>query len=381
MVIAGNPAIRLFFFFIPLRTEYMRMIRSVPTLCILILALAFASPGRGTEKDGAKKSSLFALPTAYYSTDTGFGYGAAGIYGYHSSERRVSQLMFSIINTVKHQFQATVKWDHSLPGDRYRLLAEMKYARYPLEFFGLGNDTSNKDPHTYTPEFTEGVFSLERLLASELRLQAGVKFRNQALVKRDENNPVQNPSIPWGTGRLDGGAVLALLWDSRDNTTAATRGSLFKAEYTGSLLHDRGNGRELLSFDARIFRQPLRGCVLASQILFRDARGDTPFYLLPDMGGMDFLRGYEEDRFIDRSQLLMQQDFRFPVWWRFGGCVFGAVGRVAPKGGDLFSGKFHAAYGAGLRYYINRSDGLVVRFDSAFGNDSQGTYISFGEAF
>ncbi len=47
----------------------------------------------------------------------------------------------------------------------------------------------------------------------------------------------------------------------------------------------------------------------------------------------------------------------------------------------FFSGKFHVSYGGGLRYFIDRKTGMVIRADCAFVSDAGGTYFSFGEAF
>lgn len=110
-------------------------------------------------------------------------------------------------------------------------------------------------------------------------------------------------------------------------------------------------------------------------------RGDYPFYFLPTLGGQDRLRGCEDNRYMDRNSILVQQDLRFPIWWRIGGCVFASAGRVAHDTGDLLSGEFHVSGGGGLRYFINRENGLVIRADYAYGKDSEGMYISFGEAF
>ena len=113
----------------------------------------------------------------------------------------------------------------------------------------------------------------------------------------------------------------------------------------------------------------------------RHTRGDTPFYLKPALGGGDHLRGYEENRFIGDSMALMQQDFRFPIWWRIGGSVFAATGRVADDVSSLFEGQYHFGYGAGLRFFINRDDNLVIRLDKAWGRDTDTIYAGFGEAF
>lgn len=349
------------------------------TLALLMLALA-GSPAR-SEEQTEKDHTFFALPILFYSTDTEFGYGAAGLLGYRSAPERTSQLVFAVTHTTKHQLQAAMKNEHYFADGRHRFLGEIGYSRFPSEFFGFGNNTSNDDPETYTPEYVEAEFSLARRTFRDLWIRGGGFFRNQALVDRGTGSAIQNPFVPWGTGRMDAGLTAGVLWDSRDNTMASNRGSLFLLKYYHTVYQDRGDGFRALSLDIRAFRSPRPGWIFGSQFRAEGIRGDAPFYYLPDLGGQEFLRGYEDNRFVDRNLILFQQDLRFPIWWRIGGCVFVSAGRVAHEGGELLEGKYHAGYGAGLRYFINRKDGMVIRLDMAGGNDSGGTYISFGEAF
>jgi hypothetical protein len=324
---------------------------------------------------------LFALPILFYTTDTGLGYGAAGVYGYRSAPERESQALFSAIHTTKRQFQSVVKVEHYLPGGRHRIMGEIQYNRFPNQFFGLGNHTPNDDPATFTPEYTAAEVTIDRKLLRDFTLRTGAFFRGQALIERGENNPVQSPVLPWGTGRSDGGFLGGFLWDSRDNTTAANRGTLLKLEYAGSLYQDRGRNFNGLTLDFRTFHQPYPNWVSGTMLRAEGIRGDYPFYFLPSLGGQERLRGYEEHRYMDRNLILLQQDLRFPIWSRIGGCVFASTGRVSHETGDLLSGTFHFSYGGGLRYFLRRETGMVIRADFAFGSDSRGTYISFGEAF
>ncbi len=343
----------------------------------LAVSVAWSEPAE-TPQEG---HTIFALPIAFYTTDTGFGYGAAGLLGYHSAPERTSQLLFAVTHTAKKQFQSVVKSEHYFADGKHRFLGQVEYNRFPSDFFGFGNDTSNDDPQSYTPEFAQAEFSLARLLTRDLWIRGGGFFRNQALISRGEENVMQTPGVPWGTGRFDAGLTGGFLWDSRDNTTASTRGSLFLLKYYHTVYQDRGDGFRMLSLDVRAFRSLRPGWVSGSHLRAEGVRGDMPFYFLPNLGGQELLRGYEDNRFADRNFLLFQQDLRFPIWWRIGGTVFAAAGRVAHDGSDILEGKFHVGYGAGLRYFINREDGMVIRLDMASGKDSGGMYISFGEAF
>jgi outer membrane translocation and assembly module TamA len=146
-------------------------------------------------------------------------------------------------------------------------------------------------------------------------------------------------------------------------------------------MNDDGNDFNAMALEGRKFFNPVSDVVCAFMALAKDTRGDVPFYLLPVLGGEDRLRGYELDRFTGRCLILFQQDIRFPVWGPFSGAVFAATGRVAPDVESLFSGTYHRAAGCGVRWYFDKEDNLVIRFDAAWGSDSNGVYIGFGEAF
>jgi len=355
----------------------------IASITIVLFSGILASHDCRGETDAAFNHSgaLFALPVLYYTTDTGLGYGAAGLYGYQSAPGRESQALFSAVHTTKRQFQSVVRLEHYLSEGNGRFNAEIQYNRFPKTFFGLGNRTTNDNPSAYTPEYTEGKGTLDRNVWRDINFRIGAFFRNQALVKRGESNPVQSPALPWGTGRFDSGMIGGILWDSRDNTSAANRGSLLKLEYTASLFVSEGENFNRFSLDIRSFHQPLPGWISGTMLRAEGTRGDYPFYFLPALGGQERLRGFESDRFMDRNAFLVQQDLRFPILWRIGGCVFVSSGQVSHDAGGIFSGKWHISGGGGLRYFIKRQAGMLIRADIAFGNDSRGTYITFGEAF
>ncbi len=333
-----------------------------------------------SDKD-TNKSRPFVLPVVMYSTDTGVGVGFAGVYGYSVPGSKTSTLETSAIYTQKKQFTFSVRWQHLFNNSKSRFYQMLNYQKYPSLFFGLGNDTKNEDPEKYTPESFVLKLYYERAVINRIKIRTQLSLGNHALVKAEPNGHIKNGDISWSSGRFDAGPGIAILWDSRDNYLATKTGTLAKLEYQGYMFQDDGGAFNTFSVDIRHFRNPLSELVFGSMFWIVDSGGDIPFYLLPSLGGDGRLRGYEYNRFFGEKLILVQQDIRFPIWGPIGGIVFAATGRVSNEFGDLFAEKYHMGYGTGLRYYIDKENNLCVRFDIAFGYDTNSTYITFAEAF
>ena len=218
-----------------------------------------------------------------------------------------------------------------------------------------------------------------------------VQFRNQALVDRGDSGAFLAGGVPWATGRMDGSLGFGVLWDSRDNVTATLRGSLFKIEYFGSLIRNEGGAFSMVKCEAKIFQTPLPDCTLGSMFQFLDARGDVPFYLLPVLGGMERLRGYEMARFVGRGALLVQEDFGSPlcggsagacsprrVVSRMSGAIFCPAGSIS--GAALASGTLSIGRTAWWRVSIWRSATAPAEPTSPSARRSEKTKRSLAEA-
>lgn len=334
-----------------------------------------------TYAEEESRRSFMAFPAAFYTTDTGFGGGFAAVKSYNPERARLSNVQLAVIYTAKKQTSIGFRWDHYLPNNRDRVFVELGYLKFPTDYFGLGNNTSNDDPGKFTPEYFEGKVTLERRMINSLRLKTILLFRNQSLIKEKPENILALSGAKWPEGRFDTGIAFAVAWDSRDNLFATKTGRFIQLEYRGNLYHNEGGSFDRLTFDARSFYNPVGSIVFASMMMFERCTGDVPFYLLSELGGQDRIRGYENERFRDNNLLLFQQDMRFMIWGPIGGAVFASSGRVANETGDLFSGMYHTSVGAGLRFVFNKEDNLVLRGDFARGSDSTGVYLTFSEAF
>jgi outer membrane protein insertion porin family len=90
--------------------------------------------------------------------------------------------------------------------------------------------------------------------------------------------------------------------------------------------------------------------------------GDTPALAIEDRffaGGSTTVRGFRKDRLGPRdaagnptggdAQVILNAEWRFPIWGWLGGAVFVDSGAVTREVGDLGPGEFETAVGAGVR--------------------------------
>jgi len=78
---------------------------------------------------------------------------------------------------------------------------------------------------------------------------------------------------------------------------------------------------------------------------------DTPFFMLPALGGGSSLRGYSSWRFRDKNSLLLQAEWRIPVNRYLDLAFFYDAGKVAPRMGDLDLKGLNDDFGIGTRFH------------------------------
>jgi hemolysin activation/secretion protein len=118
---------------------------------------------------------------------------------------------------------------------------------------------------------------------------------------------------------------------------------------------------------------------LVGQIIFPD---NVPIQLQLPIGGNNTLRGLPQDRYLSASTLIINNEIRFPIWWRFGGIVGLDVGCTGSTTDYEFWNPQLSGWIVnpvlGLRFYM---DNFIVRFDVGFGNEITGVYFNFGHIF
>ncbi|HEX9620629.1 MAG TPA: hypothetical protein VF989_10860, partial [Polyangiaceae bacterium] len=99
------------------------------------------------------------------------------------------------------------------------------------------------------------------------------------------------------------------------------------------------------------------------------------------LGGDELLRGYFLGRYRDENLGALETEYRFPLYWRFGGVAFAGAGQVADGLEDLGGEPTRWAVGAGLRFSLNDDEHLNLRLDFGVGPGTHGIYVTAREAF
>jgi hypothetical protein len=110
------------------------------------------------------------------------------------------------------------------------------------------------------------------------------------------------------------------------------------------------------------------------------ADDDSPFYLLPSIGGRQDMRGYEYGRYVDSVAYTFQGEYRWQLDESWIVTGFAGVGGVGSSYGNLFKEPLPAA-GVGGRYMLNSAYNVTLGVDAAVGKNGAVYYFTIGEAF
>lgn len=104
-----------------------------------------------------------------------------------------------------------------------------------------------------------------------------------------------------------------------------------------------------------------------------------PFYQMSILGSHETLRGYREGRFRDFGSILLNFDYRYPIWDTFDGVIFIDTGQVFSDFGDIRLDFFHTSYGAGMRFRTPK--GFLARLQAGFSKEGHRLLFQFTQIF
>jgi Omp85 superfamily domain len=351
------------------------------------LAVLHASFAQKLDSDtlGARRTGILALPIFFYTPETGFAGGAGVLYLHRDTVQfssRPSDITGDIIYTEKKQIILEIDGDFYFDAGIYRLLTTTWYKNFPNSFFGIGNNVAARAKESYTAKSFFGKVVLYRNVYANLNLAPLIQFESSSIVEIKQGGLLQSGGIPGSGGGNVAGAGIVANWDSRDKTFAAYSGSFYQV--TG-IMNGRSLGSDFtyndLQFDLRNFFEMFPSNVLAVQATAEIIDGTVPFQDLGHFGGQDFLRGYFDGQYRDKTEVGGQVEYRIPVWWRFGAVAFAGAAQVADKISRWSVDEFKFAGGGGIRFLLNREERVAIRLDFGYGKNSSGVYLTISEAY
>jgi outer membrane protein assembly factor BamA len=335
--------------------------------------------------------SVSPFPILMYDTDIGFGYG--GRVKFVDYLRKKESLDLIVFNSTKGErwyvFTFSIPDLEIRQGRTYGLSFDLK-AEYDkflnYGYYGLGPGTSEGDRTLLTYEMINLPLVFGRGLTPHLVVEASYTPRWTRFLDPREGAFVDEIAALAAAGRaFVPVASLALRYDTSDSQIHPTRGLrlILQGEAAASFLGSRDASFGRLTVDLRKYARVFGPKdVLAVRALAQYVGGARiPLYDHASLGGgntLTALRGFPLNRFLDKGKFLVNAEYRFPILWRLGGCVFADAGTVWPSLREIDLGRLAADAGLGLRFTM---PDFVVRVDAAWSREGMGLYFNFGHIF
>ncbi|WP_316746421.1 BamA/TamA family outer membrane protein [Pedobacter gandavensis] len=373
------------------------------SLCITILIITVANASAqkkfikrylSEKTDSSRRASFMPVPIFRYSQEIGAEFGLGALYSTYldrkDSTNRSSNFSGVASVSTKGQYNFSLKSDIWTKGNDYHFISEFRFKRMPFDFFGIGNETLFANSDRLVQRQSRIMLEAEKKIVQHAYTGLSLGFENYNF--KDEITGGLFETDPDLNQRLGGNVAyigVSQSYDTRNSNNYPTKGFLGRIayQYAPDLWSGESFTGSVIKANVRNFWSLSPKFVLGVNALFHTVQGkNIPFYLLPQMGNDEMMRGYYTGRYRDQNLLAGQAELRYRYNNRFGAVVFAGTGQVFANGG--FAAKnFKPSYGLGGRYFFDPEKGLSVRMDYAVGEKrihekrQSGFYFTLAEAF
>ena len=346
-------------------------------LCFVLISVADLSA-----QDSPKKAKWSIYPIPYWSPQTSFGGGLISSYKFfpRNNDSLPTTITAYGLYTAKKQILVETSFDHWRNVDLDRYTTSLSYRYFPDFFYGIGNDL----PDT-TEDYTPRSIGVEAVYQHKVRrhLYAGAQaeWLYYDVIKTEPGGKLEQGVAGTGKGSVVSVGLNAN-YDTRDNRSFPRNGSFHSARLQPypTFLGSRYGFVNLL-MDYRWYFPLFERQAVAYQLVTRFGWGNVPFYKMALFGGNDLMRGYWEGRYRDRNMIAMQAEYRFHLFWKIGGALFGGFGDVAHDVIDFRVRELKPSFGYGLRFELGPQGSTSIRIDLGYGKNSAALAAGIGEAF
>ncbi|HKG08404.1 MAG TPA: hypothetical protein VKB19_18195 [Pedobacter sp.] len=344
--------------------------------------------------DSSRRASFMPVPVFRYSQEIGVEFGLGALYSTYLDRKdltnRSSNFSAILSGSTKGQYNISLKSDIWTKKNTHHYVSEVRFKRMPFDFYGIGNETHEADKDRLVQGYVKIALEAEKKLFPNMYSGFSLGFENYHYTDQEEGgiySTSQNLIHKIGGSVIYGG--ISQSYDTRNSNNYTTRGFMGRItyQYTPDFFGGENFNGSIIKVNIRSFWSLSSRFVLGINALYHTVQGsNTPFYLLPQMGNDEMMRGYYTGRYRDKNLLAGQTELRYRYNNRFGVAAFAGAGQVFGNG-DLGFRHFKPSYGAGGRYFFDPEKGLSVRVDYGIGekrvNEKRqtGFYISLAEAF
>jgi outer membrane protein assembly factor BamA len=329
-----------------------------------------------------------AFPIINYDSDAGFGYGGKGfLYNFLGKQESFDLTLYNstkgerwyrvVFSTPDIQRRQGIKYPiaFDLTFDYDKWISYKFYSDYYNYQTGEVIDRSEN----YIREPIELTAMLSRGFAKDFVAELGARFKNISCYNFDSTGSLQYRT-PTNIKYIS--FIFNFRWDTRTNFINPLNGFVLEIdnEYSPDIFKQKSSFYKLGILGQHYLTLFKPNIVWANRIILQTIT-EVPYQLQLPLGGNNTVRGLPQDRYLSASTILINSEFRFPIWKRLGGIAGLDIGSV-----DSEYNEYHMESNSdwiinpvlGLRFYM---DNFVVRFDVGFGSETTGFYFNFGHIF
>ena len=344
--------------------------------------------------DSSKKPGFVLLPAISSAPETGLEVGGAALVSFYTDTldkiTNVSSIYGYATVTTKGQTKLSGNLSYWTPKNKIHYLANTSFYNFPFDFYGVGNNTKYANQELLFEKRYKASFGNDFLVAKNLYLGYVLgAFKYYYRYDKGRTDILNtDPDIQDKRGGAAAYIGPSINYDTRNNNTYTTKGMVITAYY--NLMHGAfiNNGYEggFFNIEYSEFFALSKKFVLGTDIQEQSLTGgSSPFYLLPQMGSDEMMRGYYQGRYRDRNYIAAQTELRYRLSPRVGFVVFAGTGEVFHTSFNF--SQLKPDFGTGVRYFFDVEKGLSVRLDYGVGEKpvgeprESGVYIALGQSF
>jgi outer membrane protein assembly factor BamA len=359
--------------------------------------LSAVSPAKAADAADTSKSKYTIIPGLKISPEIGIGLGTMVVNP--ASPRPGSRMEYRVLYTTRNQAEVRVSnRTRGFFGTPWEARFEASLQRFPDNYFGGGNDPADSNEVQYTPlggyAFTEFRRPFPGLGAPfNLLLGARAEGWDISRIERTNGDPgasgILGPGVTGSNGGVSDLWETGVEYDSRDSKDVPSKG-IYAAQRIGTSLASEFSFQSAETW-VYGYRGLGRHWEFAGRLWQKTLFGDPPFFVEPNLGNEDQLRGVPHKRFRDKSAQLATAEVRFgfplrlPLiasWlgkdWQV--ATFGETGRVGDTFDEASRGKLNYSGGVGGRLIFNDRVGCM-RGDLGFSEHGMALIVKFNQAF
>ena len=334
----------------------------------------------------SKNFKIIGLPLIFYGPETKFGGGGAGMITFQMTKdsipSRPSSVQFGFAYTQLRQVLIYLPFNLWAKNDHYNFFGELGYYRYNYFFWGVGNDQPEENREIYDVVFPRIRMNLLQSIFKNTFTGLKYNFDDFRITRVEEGKLLESGSVTGGLGGIVSSVGWVLKHDSRDNLFSASKGYFaeFSFQMDQKIWGSSFNNSRLI-LDASTYFTNSFNHTLALNAYLVYGRGTIPFNQMAMLGGGKKMRGYYEGRYRDNNLVMLQSEYRMPLFWRIGVVGFFTLGDVAPAFNQFKINEPKVAYGGGLRWMIDQKQKINLRLDVGWAERKANFYLTVSEAF